>query len=197
MKIVIVGSSSVGKSAIVTRLVQGEFIGDATATCGADFYNYDCSLSGDIVKMQIWDTAGQERFRSISKSYFRNAVGAILVFDISNLDSFDELAAWLGDLHSLCAVNAQILLVGNKSDLENERQVSQQKVKEFADEHHLEYIETSAKTGKNVVEAFTRLAYEIVTKINNGEIQVAYPIGMSSDALALANMEDSKKTLCC
>ena len=147
--------------------------------------------------MQIWDTAGQERFRSISKSYFRNAVGAILVFDISNLDSFDELAAWLGDLHSLCAVNAQILLVGNKSDLENERQVSQQKVKEFADEHHLEYIETSAKTGKNVVEAFTRLAYEIVTKINNGEIQVAYPIGMSSDALALANMEDSKKTLCC
>jgi small GTP-binding protein len=94
-KIVIVGSTGVGKSAIVQRLIQETFSEETTSTCGADFYTYLCTVNNEIVKLQIWDTAGQERFRSISKSYFRNAVGAVLVYDLTNLSSFDDLSDWL------------------------------------------------------------------------------------------------------
>lgn len=172
-KIVVVGSSSVGKSSIVQRLVQGTFIEESTTTCGADFYTYSCPVNSDEIKLQIWDTAGQERFHSISKSYFRNAVGVILVYDITNLNSFDELTGWLDDLHQLAAANAYILLVGNKIDLEEQRQVGEQLVKEFAERHKLETIETSALSGKNVQEAFTRLAFEVSTRVYNGTISIA------------------------
>jgi small GTP-binding protein len=90
-KVVVVGASTVGKSSIVQRLIQGTFTEDGTTTCGAEFYTYSCPVNSENVKLQIWDTAGQERFRSISKSYYRNAVGAVLVYDIANLASFDQL----------------------------------------------------------------------------------------------------------
>ncbi|OHT09342.1 Ras family protein [Tritrichomonas foetus] len=195
MKIVIVGSSTVGKSSIVTRLVNGEFVDDAATTCGADFYTYNCMLNNEKVKLQIWDTAGQERFRSISKSYFRNAVGAILVYDLTNLDSFDQLTDWLSDLHALCAANAYILLVGNKSDLISERQVSNQQIQEFAEHHHLESIETSAKTGRNITEAFTRLTYEVLSRINRGEIQVSYA-GIENNVKIENTTKDDQYSCC-
>lgn len=170
-KIVIAGSSGVGKSAIIQRLVHGTFNEDSTITCGADFYTYTCPVNSDNVKLQIWDTAGQERFRSISKSYFRNAVGAILVYDMTSMETFDQLTDWLNDLQNLCSPNACILLVGNKADLESERKVGEQQVKDFADRHHLETLETSAKSGKNIQEAFVRLAYEVIAGISQGRIQ--------------------------
>lgn len=169
-KIVVVGASAVGKSSIVQRLVQGTFSEDGSTTCGADFYTYQCPIDSDYVKLQIWDTAGQERFRSISKSYFRNAVGAILVYDITSMSSFEQLTDWLNDLQSLCVPNTYILLVGNKADLESQRQVGAQQVKEFADRHKLETIETSAMNGKNVKEAFTRLSMEISARVKSQEI---------------------------
>ena len=169
-KIVVVGASAVGKSSIVQRLVQGTFTEDGTTTCGADFYTYQCPIDSDYVKLQIWDTAGQERFRSISKSYFRNAAGAILVYDITDMNSFDQLTDWLNDLQSLCLPNAYILLVGNKADLEAQRQVGAQQIKEFSDRHKLETIETSALNGKNVKEAFTRLAFEVSARVKSNVI---------------------------
>ncbi|OHS99523.1 Ras family protein [Tritrichomonas foetus] len=171
-KIVVVGASTVGKSSIVQRLVQGTFTEDGSTTCGADFYTYNCPVNSSNVKLQIWDTAGQERFRSISKSYFRNAVGAILVYDITNMQSFDQLTDWLNDLQTLCSPNAYIILVGNKIDLESQRQVGAQQVKEFAERHHLESIETSALNGKNIKEAFTRLAFEVTARVSSGQISV-------------------------
>jgi small GTP-binding protein len=169
-KIVVVGASAVGKSSIVQRLVQGTFTEDGTTTCGADFYTYSCPVNNDNVKLQIWDTAGQERFRSISKSYFRNAVGAVLVYDITNMTSFDQLAEWLNDLQTLAAPNAYILLVGNKADLESQRQVGADSIKEFAERQHLEAIETSALSGKNVKEGFVRMAMEVSTRVSSGQI---------------------------
>lgn len=174
-KIVVVGTSSVGKSSIVQRLVQGTFSEDGSTTCGADFYTYELPVNDEPVKLQIWDTAGQERFRSISKSYFRNSVGAILVYDITNMNSFDQLAEWLNDLQALCLPNAYILLVGNKVDLESQRQVGAQQVKEFGDRHKLEAIETSAMNGKNVKEAFARLAFEVVTRVKANQITPSPP----------------------
>jgi small GTP-binding protein len=174
-KIVVVGASAVGKSSIVQRLVQGTFTEDGTTTCGADFYTYSCPVNNDNVKLQIWDTAGQERFRSISKSYFRNAVGAVLVYDITNMASFEQLADWLNDLQTLSAPNAYILLIGNKADLEKQRQVGADLTKDFAEKHHLESIDTSALSGKNVKEAFARMALEVSNRVTSGQITVAGP----------------------
>jgi small GTP-binding protein len=171
-KIVVVGASAVGKSAIVQRLVQGTFSDESSMTCGADFYAFSFPVGGDTVKLQIWDTAGQDRFRSISKSYFRNAVGAVLVYDITRISTFDELADWLSDLQNLAAPNAYVLLVGNKADLESKREVGGDALMEFAGRHHLETIETSALSGRNVSEAFARLAFEVSTRVANGTIGI-------------------------
>jgi small GTP-binding protein len=169
-KVVVVGMTCVGKSSLVQRLVQGTFNEDNTSTCGADFYSYSIQLENETIRLQIWDTAGQERFRSISKQYFRNAMGAILVFDISNLESFDALSGWLNDLHANCLPNAYVLLVGNKADLNSQRQVGHQEVKEFAERNRLELVEASALNGKGVKEAFTRLALEVSARVKNGQI---------------------------
>ena len=171
-KIVVVGSSGVGKSAIVQRLIDGTFREEGQSTVGVEFKSFVCPLDDQSVKLQIWDTAGQERFKSVSKAYFRNAVGAILVYDITNETSFEDLTNWLNDLQSLCNPNAYILLVGNKGDLENQRQVGVQQAKDFAEQHKLEYLETSALSGQNVTESFTRLAYGVATRVNSGQIQI-------------------------
>ena len=195
LKVVVVGASAVGKSSIVQRLVQGTFTEDGSTTCGADFYTYQCPVGDSSVKLQIWDTAGQERFRSISKSYFRNAVGAILVYDITSLSSFDELVDWLDDLQSLCLPNAYILIVGNKADLEKERQVGAQQVREFTERYKLESMETSALSGSNVKEAFTRLAMAVVSRVNNNEIT---PNSPTKQLPQLSQAEEAKeKKQCC
>jgi small GTP-binding protein len=191
-KIVIVGDSSVGKSSIVQRLVQDTFSEDGTTTCGADLYTYACPVNNDNVKLQIWDTAGQERFRSISKSYFRNAVGAILVYDITKVTSFDQLAQWLTDLQSLAAPNAYILLVGNKTDLEEERQVGAEMVKAFVTTNHMEAIETSALSGHNIKEAFARMAVEVSTRVASGQISVKAGQNRGQEA----GRADSEKGCC-
>jgi small GTP-binding protein len=194
-KIVVIGPSSVGKSSIVQRLTQGTFTEDGTATCGADFYTYSCPVGNDTVKLQIWDTAGQERFRAISKSYFRNAVGAVLVYDITSMLSFDQLADWLTDLQTLATPNAYILLVGNKADLETGRQIGPELVKEFSDRHHLETIETSALSGKNIKEAFARMAFEVAARVTNGTISGGLSLGKQVQPAFVA--DGDKKKVCC
>lgn len=171
-KIVVVGASGVGKSAMVQRLVEGTFREEGQSTVGVEFKSYICPLEDQTVKLQIWDTAGQERFKSVSKAYFRNAVGAILVYDITNDSSFEDLISWLNDLQQLCNPNAYILLVGNKGDLEAQRQVGIQEAKDFAEQHKLQYLETSALSGNNITEAFTKLAYGVAQRVSNGQIQI-------------------------
>jgi small GTP-binding protein len=127
------------------------------------------------MRLQIWDTAGQERLRSIAKSYFRNAVGALLVYDITSLVSFDHVQEWYSDIQSLCVPNACVLLIGNKADLEAQREVGSQHAKNFADQNQLEPLETSALDGTGVTEAFTRLAYKIYDGVNKGTIKIPPP----------------------
>lgn len=170
-KIVVVGSSGVGKSAIVERLIEGTFTEESQPTVGVAFKSFVCQLDNDSVKLQIWDTAGQERFKSVSKVYFRKAVGAILVYDITSEASFEDLQTWLRDLHQLSHPEAFILLVGNKNDLEARREVGVRQAQDFAERHRLMYIETSARTGANVTEAFTKLAYGVTSRIVSGQIK--------------------------
>jgi small GTP-binding protein len=174
-KIVVLGSSGVGKSAIVRRLVDGTFTAETQSTVGVEFKPFIIPVNDQSVKLQIWDTAGQERFKSVSRAYFRNAVGAVLVYDITSDSSFDDLGDWLNDLQQLCNPNAYILLIGNKVDLENERRVGVEQARDFAEKHKLDHLETSALSGANVTEAFTRLAFAVAKRVSSGQIQNAGP----------------------
>jgi Ras-related protein Rab-5C len=164
-KIVIIGPNGIGKSSIVSRLMTGRFEAQRFATIAPQTYAYDCHVESGRVRQYIWDTAGQERFRSISTIFFRNAAAAILVYDITSISSFDNLTWWLNKFQELALPNAYTLLVGNKSDLEAERQVASQSMKAFADQHRLQAVETSAQSGQGINEAFARLALEVYLKI--------------------------------
>jgi small GTP-binding protein len=163
-KFIIIGSSGVGKTAILKRLVEDSFSNDSQSTIGVEFDSTIIEIDGQQVKLQIWDTAGQERFRSIAKAYFRNAVGVLLLFDICERKTFDEVNIWLTDVHALCDPTAVVLLIGNKGDLSQNRAVTLGEAEQFADHHHLTYLETSALTGTNVREAFENVATQIYRK---------------------------------
>jgi small GTP-binding protein len=157
-KFILIGPTGVGKTAIVRRLVSDVFTDEAQATIGVDFHAVTVNVDGVPVKLQLWDTAGQERFRSVSKSYFRSAIGVYLVFDLSERSTFDELNTWLTDVHNLCDPNAVVTLIGNKSDLLEERSVTAQEAESYAQIRQLSYLETSALGGDNIQEAFRRTA---------------------------------------
>ena len=191
-KVVVVGSSGVGKTAIVQRLIDNTFIEDTQSTVGVEFKSFSVESDGFVCKLSIWDTAGQEKFRSVSKAYFRNAVGAVLVFSLDDLDSFNELNSWINDLTSLATPNAAILLVGNKADLTDKRSITENEALDFAKRYNVEYIETSAKEGQNVKETFTRLAKIIAEKIKNKEIKGTFQ-NSATPPISQLNGERSSK----
>jgi small GTP-binding protein len=180
-KVVIVGASGVGKTAIVNQLVNKTFKEQGTPTIGVEFKSYGLQADNENIKLQIWDTAGQERFRSVSKAYFRNALGAVLVFDLTQKSSYDELNVWINDLNQLCAPNAFILLVGNKSDLNEDRVITENEARETATRYGLEYLETSAKTGDNISESFVRLGQGILRQVKSGKVAPPKPEPRTED----------------
>jgi small GTP-binding protein len=163
-KFIVIGSSGVGKTAILRRLVDNVFSTDRQSTIGVEFLATTIDVDGQTVKLQIWDTAGQERFRSIAKAYFRSAIGVILVFDLSDRKTFDDLGHWLTDIHALCDPNAVVTLIGNKLDLVEQRKVSTGEAESFASVHQLTYLETSALGGDNIQDAFHRTAGAILRR---------------------------------
>lgn len=130
------------------------------------------NIDNKQIKLQIWDTAGQESFRSITRSYYRGAAGALLVYDITRRDTFNHLTTWLEDAQQHSSTNMVIMLIGNKSDLEARREVKQEEGEAFAREHGLVFLETSAKTAANVEEAFINTAKQIYQKIQDGVFDV-------------------------
>ena len=195
-KVVVVGASGVGKTSIVQRLVDGTYTNEGQSTVGVEFKTYTVTTDSETAKFSIWDTAGQERFRSVSKAYFRGASGAVLCFSIDNQSSFGELDGWLNDLQSLAAPNAGILMIGNKADLASERQVTQEEAQDFASRHGLEYIETSAKDGKNVSEAFVRLAKTLAEKVKQGKLSPAF-VSPAAPYVSTNTENNQKKDSCC
>ena len=190
-KVIIVGTCNVGKSSIARRLVDGTFSEDTTATQGAEFNSHRVSTPNGSVALQIWDTAGQERFRSIAKAYFKSAVGAVLVFDLTKRASFDDVETWLTDVRTLSCTNCYIILVGNKADIEDKREITAEEAREFAEKHGLEYLETSAATGQNIENTFTRLAVAVSEGVESGKIVVP-----RYDGVAIANPTQSTKKCC-
>ena len=171
-KIVMVGNTSVGKTSLIRQLVFQEFFEDNKATVGVEFRPYTMKTSsGTDIKLQIWDTAGQERYRSVAKSYIRKCFGALLVFDLTDRSSFEAVGDWLATLHALSDPNAFILLIGNKSDLGEKRIIGTGEATELAHRNNIEYMETSAKTGHLVQDAFVRMGEEIYRRVLKGTIQ--------------------------
>ncbi|PLW16192.1 hypothetical protein PCASD_11190 [Puccinia coronata f. sp. avenae] len=172
MKFVVVGDSSTGKSSLLVQLTDKRFLGQSDPTIGVEFGASLISLpNGKTIKAQVWDTAGQESFRSITRSYYRGAAGALLVFDTTHRKSFLNLSQWHEDLKSYGDPELTVIVVGNKSDLCQStsddraatlsREVTHEEARTWAEERGLEYIETSAKTGDNVEEAFAKVARKI------------------------------------
>jgi len=164
-KLLLIGDSGVGKSCLLLRFADDTYTESYISTIGVDFKIRTVELDGKTIKLQIWDTAGQERFRTITSSYYRGAHGIIIVYDITDVESFSNVRQWLFEIDRFASEQVNKLLVGNKSDLTNKRVVTTETAKEFAQTLDIPFLETSAKNSTNVEEAFLTMAAQIKTRM--------------------------------
>ena len=170
-KIIVIGDSSVGKSCLTTQAVRNNFEEFYTATIGFEFLTFNIRINNNVLKLQIWDTCGQEVYKSLITNFYRNSSLALIIYAINNMDSFKHAENWLNELKAQANPNVKVFLVGNKSDLENERVVSREDGEKFKEEKNLDkFIETSAKTGenaRNVLLEAAKLLYKGYLKAKN------------------------------
>ncbi|XP_029029430.1 ras-related protein Rab-6A isoform X2 [Betta splendens] len=157
-KLVFLGEQSVGKTSLITRFMYDSFDNTYQATIGIDFLSKTMYLEDRTIRLQLWDTAGQERFRSLIPSYIRDSAAAVVVYDITNVNSFQQTTKWIDDVRTERGSDVIIMLVGNKTDLADKRQITTEEGEQRAKEMNVLFIETSAKTGYNVKQLFRRVA---------------------------------------
>lgn len=193
-KIVVIGDSAVGKSNLLSRFARNEFDSNSKATIGVEFQTQVVDIDGKEIKAQIWDTAGQERFRAVTSAYYRGAVGALIVYDITRRTSFDSVKRWLDELGTHCDTAIARMLVGNKCDLDSIREVSRDEGKSLAEEESLFFMETSALDSTNVEAAFEVVIREIYNnmsrKILNSD---SYKAELTANRVSLVNGDNSSK----
>jgi Ras-related protein Rab-1A len=170
-KLLLIGDSGVGKSCLLLRFADDTYTESYISTIGVDFKIRTIELDGKTIKLQIWDTAGQERFRTITSSYYRGAHGIIVVYDVTDKESFDNVKQWLQEIERYACENVNKLLVGNKSDLTTKKVVDYATAKDFADERGIPFLETSAKNANNVEQAFMTMAAEIKARMGPSAVQ--------------------------
>ncbi|XP_043915926.1 ras-related protein Rab-39A-like [Protopterus annectens] len=191
-RIIMLGDSTVGKTSLLKRYTEGVFIDFINQTVGVDFYVQFVEVEPGVrVKLQFWDTAGQERFRSVTQSYYRNSAGGLLVFDLANRTSFEHVKNWHEEVMERVKPHKIIfILVGHKSDLVEEREVSVEEAEKLASTLGLKYIETSAKNNNNVENAFAVLTMSIYESITKGEITLRE--GWDGVKCSLTQMTESR-----
>ncbi|TNM91998.1 hypothetical protein fugu_019010 [Takifugu bimaculatus] len=169
----------VGKSCLLHQFTEKKFMADCPHTIGVEFGTRIIEVSGQKIKLQIWDTAGQERFRAVTRSYYRGAAGALMVYDITRRSTYNHLSSWLTDARNLTNPNTVIILIGNKADLEAQRDVTYEEAKQFAEENELEalartgtHICPSVPRGENVEDAFLEAAKKIYQNIQDGSLDL-------------------------
>jgi len=164
-KLLLIGDSGVGKSCLLLRFADDTYTESYISTIGVDFKIRTLDLSGKTCKLQIWDTAGQERFRTITSSYYRGAHGIIVVYDVTDKESFNNVKHWMQEIDKYAADGVNKLLIGNKCDLSSKKVVSYDEAKELADSLSVGFLETSAKNAHNVEQAFQKMAGDIKERV--------------------------------
>ena len=164
-KIVLIGDSGVGKTNILSRYLTNEFSLTTQATVGVEFGSKIIKKGEKLIKLQIWDTAGQERYKSITSAYYKGSKGAFVVYDISRKNTFDNVDKWINELKNNGSEDVFIMLVGNKSDLKDQREITEEEVKKKAELYNVAFCETSALEGKNIGYAFENLIKKITKKV--------------------------------
>ncbi|PWN48808.1 putative GTP-binding protein [Violaceomyces palustris] len=170
LKFIIIGEAGTGKSCLLHHFINNQFKEHSAHTIGVEFSSRLVKLGNKSVKLQLWDTAGQERFRSVTRSYYRGAAGAILVYDITKRSTFEPLARWLTDARALASSDLVVVLVGNKLDREEEREVGYLEASRWASENGCMFLETSSLTGENVESPFALAARSILLSIESGRL---------------------------
>ena len=162
LKLLLIGDSAVGKSSLIQQYTDHTYTESSLSTIGVDFKIHTLEVNGKLIKLTCYDTGGQERFRTITSSYYRGAHGIILVYDITSIESYQNIPAWLNDINRYASDNVSKILVGNKSDLKHKREIPDEDAKKLADHEDMKYIETSAKLNTNVDSIFLELTKEII-----------------------------------
>ncbi|KAG4114398.1 hypothetical protein ERO13_D12G044000v2 [Gossypium hirsutum] len=183
-KVVLIGDSGVGKSNLLSRFTRNEFCLESKSTIGVEFATRTLQVEGRTVKAQIWDTAGQERYRAITSAYYRGALGALLVYDVTKPTTFENVSRWLKELRDHADSNIVIMMIGNKTDLKHLRAVATEDGQSYAEKEGLSFIQTSALEAINVEKAFQTILSEIYRKISKKSL--------SSDEPAPASIKEGK-----
>ena len=163
-KIILIGNSSVGKSSIIQRYIQKIFNDEYTCTIGVDFFMKTIDINEKLIKLQLWDTAGTERFKSITTGYYRGANAAFVVFDLTSRISFNSISEWIQNYYNYSNPNSEknVVLIGNKSDLKESREITEEEINKFVVNNNIKYFETSAKNGENIDECFYYIAEKLM-----------------------------------
>lgn len=196
-KIVLIGDSGVGKSNLLSRFTRNEFCLESKSTIGVEFATRSVQIDGKTIKAQIWDTAGQERYRAITSAYYRGAVGALLVYDITSLDSFNATGKWLTELRDHADSNIVVLLAGNKNDLAHLRTVSAAQAQQFAHAEELSTVETSALDATNVEQAFIDLLTQTYSVMCKAQDDVTATTARPQDFIELSDASNQNVKKCC
>ena len=196
-KVVLVGDSFVGKTNIMSKYLKNEFHEDSKATVGVEFGSRQFNIEGHVVKAQIWDTAGQERYKAITSAYYKGAKGAFIVYDITRKDSFENVSKWADQLKSTADKNLTIIIIGNKTDLEDQRQVTSEEGQNKANSLESAFIETSAASGSNLDKAFEMMINEVYKKCHEemlaeGDVEIE-----GGEEINLAKALENSKKACC
>ena len=188
IKLLVLGDLSVGKSSFIYRFIEDKFSTDELVTTGLDLKTADLIIDSQKIRVQLWDSAGQEKYKSITKNLILRVQGILLLFDISNKESFDNLSIWTKIIKEECGNNMPVLIVGNKNDLEGMRLVKKEEAKKFAQNLKIQYIETSCKTGDNIKKTIDLICKKIL-----GNFLMKNDVSFSLDSSALV----VKKKKCC
>ena len=193
-KIVLIGDTSVGKSCLLTRFADDQFTDNYVTTIGVDFRFKTMIVMDKIIKVQVWDTAGEERYRSITNAYYRGAEGILIVFDLTNEESFKSIQNWINEVTVFTGKDVIIICLGNKSDLKSE--ISKNTIDEFKKKTNLEIFNVSAKTGEGVEEAFKHII-ELLIKKNTDKKEENNAINLTPNTNNNNSPIDKKKESCC
>ena len=197
IKILTLGDSGVGKTSIIQKFVNDKFNQNMLSTIGVDFQSKEIIINNTKIKLKIWDTTGQERFKTLTSQYYNGADGALLIFDVTNKESFERINFWMNELNEKKKLNELgLLLIGNKIDLIDKRNVKKEEAEEFAKEYNINYYETSALQNINIKKIINDIAQQCLNKIQKND-EFYYKNSLNEKKMIIDNISNNKKKKCC